>query len=145
MVSGSGKGVVVATGAATYIASLARALPSGRTMTAFDFAVRRVVYLFIAFIVIMVPLVIVLSGTTTGESPRLNPQDLDAAMISHRYSKPVVDSRSCCGFLNHVHVTNTPTWSDISSGPWSCLGNVGVSMKCVSVEGATSWPSPQAG
>lgn len=89
VVSGGGKGVVVATGAATYIASLARALPSGGTMTAFDFAVRRVVYLFIAFIVIMVPLVIVLSGTTTGEPPRLNPQDLDAAGISHGYLKPV--------------------------------------------------------
>jgi magnesium-transporting ATPase (P-type) len=73
VVSGSGKGVVVATGAATYIASLARALPSGRTMTAFDFAVRRVVYLFIAFIVIMVPLVIVLSGKTTSESPHSSP------------------------------------------------------------------------
>ncbi|BDA47243.1 probable magnesium-transporting ATPase, P-type 1 [Coccomyxa sp. Obi] len=67
VVSGSGKGVVVATGAATYIASLARALPSGRTATAFDRAVRRVVYLFIAFIIVMVPLVIVLSGTTTGD------------------------------------------------------------------------------
>lgn len=66
VVSGSGKGVVVATGAATYIASLARALPSGRTASAFDYAVRRVVYLFIAFIVIMVPLIIVLSGTITG-------------------------------------------------------------------------------
>lgn len=67
VVSGSGKGVVVATGAATYIASLARALPSGRTASAFDYAVRRIVYLFIAFIIVMVPLVIVLSGTTTGK------------------------------------------------------------------------------
>lgn len=69
VVSGSGKGVVVATGAATYIACLALALPRGSAMTAFDWAVRRVVYLFIAFIIIMVPLVIVLSGTTACESP----------------------------------------------------------------------------
>ena len=67
VVSGSGKGVVIATGRATYIASLARALPSGHLMNAFDFAIRRIVYLFIGFIVVMVPLVIVCNGLTTGE------------------------------------------------------------------------------
>ncbi len=67
VVSGSGKGVVIATGKATYIASLARALPSGHLMNAFDFAVRRIVYLFIVVIVVMVPLVIVCNGLTTGE------------------------------------------------------------------------------
>lgn len=70
MVSGSGKGVVIATGRATYVAYLARSLPSGRLMNAFDFAIRRIVYLFIGFIVIMVPLVIVCNGLTTGEKLR---------------------------------------------------------------------------
>lgn len=68
VVSGSGKAVVVAAGRATYIASLARVLPSGHIMNAVDFAIRRIVYLFITFIVIMVPLVIVCNGLTTCES-----------------------------------------------------------------------------
>lgn len=57
----------MATGQRTYIASLTRALPTGHTASAFDFAVRRIVYLFIAFIIVMVPLVIVISGASTGE------------------------------------------------------------------------------
>lgn len=69
MVSGSGKAVVLATGDGTYVASLMRQLPSGHVMNAFDYAVRRIVYLFIGFILVMVPLVIVLNGTTTCEPP----------------------------------------------------------------------------
>ena len=68
VVSGSGKGVVIATGSATYVASLARALPGGHELNAFDFAIRRIVYLFIGFVVIMTPLVLVCNGLTTGES-----------------------------------------------------------------------------
>jgi Mg2+-importing ATPase len=41
-------------------------LPTGQTASAFDRAVRRIVLLFIAFIVVMVPIVIVLNGTTSG-------------------------------------------------------------------------------
>ncbi len=63
--SGSGRAVVVSTGGATYIAALTRALPTGHVMSAFDYAVRHTVYLFVAFIAVMVPLVIVISGTTT--------------------------------------------------------------------------------
>ncbi|CAL8460948.1 g479 [Coccomyxa elongata] len=67
VVSGSGKAVVLATGDGTYVASLMRQLPSGHVMNAFDYAVRRIVYLFIGFILVMVPLVIVLNGTTTSD------------------------------------------------------------------------------
>lgn len=73
VLSQSGKAVVIATGRATYIASLARVLPSGHLMNAFDYAIRRIVYLFITFIVIQVPLVIVCNGLTTCKSvPQCN-------------------------------------------------------------------------
>ena len=58
--------MVVATGSGTYVASLTAALPSGHILNAFDYAVRRIVYLFMGFIIVMVPLVVVLNGTTTG-------------------------------------------------------------------------------
>ena len=48
------------------MASMQRVLPTGPTTTAFDRAVRRIVLLFIAFIVVMVPIVIVLNGTSAG-------------------------------------------------------------------------------
>ena len=68
--SGSAKAVVIGTGADTYVACVANLnAPSGRrTMTAFDFAVRRIVFLFIGFIVVMVPVVIAISGATTSQS-----------------------------------------------------------------------------
>lgn len=61
----------MATGQGTYIASLTRALPTGHVMSAFDYAVRRIVYLFIAFILVMVPLVIIISGASTGRGPAI--------------------------------------------------------------------------
>ena len=66
VVSGDGLCVVLRTGNETYIAGIAKALAAQGHMNAFDFAVRRIVYMFIAFVVVMVPLVIVLNGSTTG-------------------------------------------------------------------------------
>ncbi|KAL0018340.1 hypothetical protein WJX77_006201 [Trebouxia sp. C0004] len=65
VVSGDGLGVVLRIGNDTYIAGIAAALAAQGQMNAFDFAVRRIVYVFIAFVVVMVPLVIVLNGLTT--------------------------------------------------------------------------------
>ncbi|KAL3134439.1 hypothetical protein ABBQ38_006496 [Trebouxia sp. C0009 RCD-2024] len=67
VVSGDGLCVVLRTGNETYIAGIAKALAAQGHMNAFDFAVRRIVYMFIAFVVVMVPLVIVLNGSTTGD------------------------------------------------------------------------------
>ena len=69
MVSGDGLGVVLRIGNDTYIAGIAAALAAQGQMNAFDFAVRRIVYVFIAFVVVMVPLVIVLNGLTTSKFP----------------------------------------------------------------------------
>lgn len=66
VVSGDGLCVVLRTGNGTYIAGIAEALAAQGHMNAFDYAVRRIVYVFITFVVVMVPLVIVLNGLTTG-------------------------------------------------------------------------------
>ena len=67
VVSGDGLCVVLRTGNQTYIAGIAQALAAKGHMNAFDYAVRRVVYVFIIFVVVMVPLVIVLNGLSTGK------------------------------------------------------------------------------
>lgn len=56
VVSGTAKCLVVATGSDTFAAGIAAALPPGRQTNAFDLAIRRVVYLFIAFLIVMVRL-----------------------------------------------------------------------------------------
>lgn len=49
------------------MAGISRTLGSERLLTAFDYAIRRVVYVFIIFIVVLVPLTIALNGISTGE------------------------------------------------------------------------------
>ncbi|KAK9846484.1 hypothetical protein WJX81_005045 [Elliptochloris bilobata] len=65
--SGTATAVVLSTGDSTFIASIARALAARPELNAFDRAIRRIVYLFILFIVVMVPIVIGLNGWTTGD------------------------------------------------------------------------------
>ncbi|MEU8952990.1 magnesium-translocating P-type ATPase [Streptomyces sp. NPDC048518] len=65
--SGTATGVVVATGSRTYFGSMAGALTGGRPQTAFDLGVRRVSFLLIRFMLVMVPVVFALNGLTKGD------------------------------------------------------------------------------
>jgi P-type Mg2+ transporter len=65
--SGSGTAVVVATGEATYLGSLARAVVAQPSQTAFDKGVSRFTWLMIRFIAVMVPLVFVINGWNKGD------------------------------------------------------------------------------
>ncbi|HEU4988856.1 MAG TPA: magnesium-translocating P-type ATPase [Gemmatimonadaceae bacterium] len=62
VVSGTATAVVVTTGPNTAFGGLARRLVSRRAETAFDVGVRRVSWLFIRFIAVMVPVVIAING-----------------------------------------------------------------------------------
>lgn len=65
--SGSGTAVVVCTGGATYLGSIARAVLGPPVQTAFDKGVSRFTWLMIRFIAVMVPLVFVINGLTKGD------------------------------------------------------------------------------
>lgn len=65
--SGTATGVVVATGADTYFGSMAGALVGDRPQTAFDLGVRRVSFLLIRFMLVMVPIVFAINGFTKGD------------------------------------------------------------------------------
>ncbi|MFF3644237.1 magnesium-translocating P-type ATPase [Streptomyces sp. NPDC002564] len=65
--SGTATGVVVATGAGTYFGSMASALTGDRPQTAFDLGVRRVSFLLIRFMLVMVPVVFAINGFTKGD------------------------------------------------------------------------------
>jgi Mg2+-importing ATPase len=58
VVSGSATAVVVATGARTYLGSLARSLAGERVQTSFDRGVKSVSWLLIRFMLVMVPIVL---------------------------------------------------------------------------------------
>ncbi|MFD3574033.1 magnesium-translocating P-type ATPase [Streptomyces sp. NPDC058644] len=65
--SGTATGVAVATGADTYFGSMAGALIGDRPQTAFDLGVRRVSFLLIRFMLVMVPIVFAVNGFTKGD------------------------------------------------------------------------------
>lgn len=65
--SGTATGVVVATGADTYLGSMAGAMAGERPPTDFDHGVRRVSLLLIRFMLVMVPVVFVVNGVTKGD------------------------------------------------------------------------------
>ncbi len=67
VVSGTARGVVVATGAKTYLGSLARHVVGRRAPTSFDKGVNGVSWLLIRFMLVMVPLVFVINGWTKGD------------------------------------------------------------------------------
>lgn len=66
VVSGTGKGIVRRTGSRTLLGKLAVALSKKRPPTAFEIGIRRVSYMFMSVMVIMVPVVLVISGFTQG-------------------------------------------------------------------------------
>jgi Mg2+-importing ATPase len=67
VVSGSATAVVIATGASTSFGRVAHELLGRRVETAFDAGVRHVSWLFIRYIAVMVPIVLVINGVTKGD------------------------------------------------------------------------------
>ncbi|MCX4626944.1 magnesium-translocating P-type ATPase [Streptomyces sp. NBC_01443] len=65
--SGTATGVVVATGADTYFGSMAGSLVGERPQTNFDDGVRKVSFLLIRFMLVMVPVVFAVNGLTRGD------------------------------------------------------------------------------
>ncbi|CAM5613461.1 magnesium-translocating P-type ATPase [Streptomyces avidinii] len=65
--SGTATGVVVATGADTWFGSMAGSLAGERPQTNFDTGVRRVSFLLIRFMLVMVPVVFMINGFTKGD------------------------------------------------------------------------------
>ncbi|MGW2860606.1 magnesium-translocating P-type ATPase [Streptomyces sp. NPDC001205] len=65
--SGTATGVVVATGADTYFGSMAGSLVGERPQTNFGTGVRRVSFLLIRFMLVMVPVVFAVNGLTKGD------------------------------------------------------------------------------
>ena len=66
VVSGTATGVVVATGGDTSFGRLAKGLAGPRIDTAFDVGVKKVSWLFIRFIAVMVPIVFLINGFSKG-------------------------------------------------------------------------------
>jgi Mg2+-importing ATPase len=67
VISGTGTGLVLQTGADTHLGALAREVTGRRVETEFDRGVSRVSRLLIRFTLVMVPLVFVLNGWTKGD------------------------------------------------------------------------------
>lgn len=67
VISGTAKGVVIATGADTYFGSLAKSIIGTRSQTAFDKGVNSVSWLLIRFMLVMVPIVLLINGLTKGD------------------------------------------------------------------------------
>ena len=67
VVSGTGKGVVFATGNHTYLGTIAKSLVGRRATTAFDVGISRVSFLLIRFMLVMVPFVFLVNGFTKGD------------------------------------------------------------------------------
>ena len=107
MISGSAQVVILATGDNTYVAGIAATLPSGHAPNAFDYAVRRVVYLFIIFLGFMCPIVIVLSGVSTGQPPTFQ--------VCPLRSPDSVTFGSCCrAYWSTCQAPGAELW------PWDC-------------------------
>ncbi|WP_411107088.1 magnesium-translocating P-type ATPase [Streptomyces sp. cmx-4-9] len=67
VISGTATGLVVATGADTYFGSMAGSLVGERPPTNFDHGVRKISFLLIRFMLVMVPVVFVVNGFTKGD------------------------------------------------------------------------------
>lgn len=65
--SGTATAVVVATGGRTYFGSLAKSIVGAQAQTAFDRGVNSVSWLFIRFMLVMVPVVLLINGFTKGD------------------------------------------------------------------------------
>ncbi|MCL2535770.1 MAG: magnesium-translocating P-type ATPase [Nocardiaceae bacterium] len=71
VISGSGTAVVIATGRGTYFGAMTAGLGGKRPETSFDIGVRKVSFMLIRFMAIMVPAVFVINGVTKSWSEAL--------------------------------------------------------------------------
>ncbi|MGL6069477.1 MAG: magnesium-translocating P-type ATPase, partial [Sediminibacterium sp.] len=67
VVSGTATAIVVNTGDQTYFGSLSQAIVGNRSETSFDKGVKKVSYLLIRFMLVMVPLIFVINGLVKGD------------------------------------------------------------------------------
>ena len=67
VVSGSGVGIVIATGNNTYLGTIARSIAGHRAATAFDKGISKVSFLLIRFMLVMIPFVFLINGITKGD------------------------------------------------------------------------------
>ncbi len=67
VVSGSGIGIVFATGKTTYLGTIAKSIVGVRAQTSFDKGINNVSLLLIRFMLVMVPFVFLINGITKGE------------------------------------------------------------------------------
>jgi P-type Mg2+ transporter len=67
VVSGQGRGIVMATGARTYLGSLSKAIIGHRAETSFDKGVNKVSRVLIRFMLAMVPVVLLINGFAKGD------------------------------------------------------------------------------
>jgi P-type Mg2+ transporter len=67
VISGTGCGVVVLTGARTAFGRVARTIASRRVPTSFDKGINRFTWMMLGFILVMVPLVFVINGVSKGD------------------------------------------------------------------------------
>ncbi len=67
VVSGIGKGVVIATGSKTYFGSIAHAITAKRPLTSFDIGINKVSFLLIKVMLCMVPVVFIVNGFGKGD------------------------------------------------------------------------------
>jgi len=67
VISGSGIGVVFATGQYTYLGTIAKSIVGARAQTSFDVGINKVSLLLIRFMLVMVPFVFLINGLTKGE------------------------------------------------------------------------------
>ncbi|MDR0232477.1 MAG: magnesium-translocating P-type ATPase [Dysgonamonadaceae bacterium] len=67
VISGSGIGVVFATGQYTYLGTIAKSIVGVRAQTNFDVGINKVSLLLIRFMLVMVPFVFLINGLTKGE------------------------------------------------------------------------------
>lgn len=67
VISGSAKGVVFATGQATYLGTIAKSIVGVRAQTSFDMGINKVSLLLIRFMLVMVPFVFLINGLTKGD------------------------------------------------------------------------------
>ena len=70
VVAGSATAVVIATGPDTYLGSIARQTEAARPDSGFDLGVRSVGWMLIRFMLVMVPIVLAVNGTVTGDWTR---------------------------------------------------------------------------
>lgn len=67
VISGSARGVVIATGNNTYLGTIAQNITGKRAQTSFDVGINNVSLLLIRFMLVMVPFVFVINGLTKGD------------------------------------------------------------------------------